>query len=993
MLICCPFCNAEYDCEPGKYECECRAKFSVAADGSVTADPSVHQRKAPKVARIANPWQYETESAEFDIDRTIPPREHIEASSCIDATMPGKRDRKLNGRFEVGDLILGRYKVLSELGQGGMGVVYKCFDEIAGIIIALKALPPELSHNTLEMEDVKENFQLVHNLHHPNIASYNTLERDQKNGNYYLVMECVEGEDLRRWIKRKRKEGVLTLDAVLPLIRQVATALDYAHEQKIIHRDIKPGNIMINAEGHVKVLDFGLAAQIHTSMTRVSMAYHGTSGTAPYMAPEQWRGKAQGAAADQYALAVMTYEMLAGHLPFESADAKVLRSAVLNETSEPLSDIPSYAQNAMERGLAKESEDRFASCTEFVKALEGTAVAGAKHVIRKRNTVQKKAILFCSISLILVSVVVWSILAFAMNRRNSLDEFATDQSHSQDTSSKKLRNEAEVESVNQLEDNANHVAKHVEKNARSSGERHTFILPCNVNLEMVKVEAGSFEMGTKDGENDEDEIPHQVTLTKDFFIGRTEITQAQWKAVMENNPSNFKGDDLPVEWISWNDAMVFCEKLNSMGIAPSGWKFTLPTETQWEFAARGGNKSKGYKYSGSDKIDEVAWFKDNSSSKTHPVGQKKENELGLYDMSGNVSEWCLDNWQEDSRKLKAEFARSNEHGDPSRGDRGGSWGNIEKSCRSVARFFSSGRNIFGGFRIALVQPAEQEIEGKTDEDQSNLIQTTKSTNASYVKAGTTNLEQIQFWDGTVSLPSGANLEMVKVNAGTFEMVTKSRLVWGGYNESPHKAMLMRDFWIGQTEVTQAQWTAVMGNNPSHFKGDDLPVEMVSWNDAMEFCEELNKAGKAPSGWKFTLPTETQWEYAARGGKGSKHFTYSGSSRIDEVAWYVGNSGDITHRYGMTHPVGRKKANELGLYDMSGNVMEWCLDDWIRDSSKQKEEFTRGNDIGGEDRVTRGGGHNSSDDSCRSAAREPLCSYPPSCQRDFIGFRIALVQIQ
>ena len=300
MLIHCPSCNTEYDCEPAKYECECGATFTVEVDGSLSVIELPSKETATSI-----------QTYDFDIDKTIPPKKGDFYQESSDVTIPGKRERKSDGRFATGDLILGRYKVLAELGQGGMGVVYKCFDETAGIEIALKALPPELSHNTLEMEDIKENFQLVHNLHHPNIASSNTLEKDNSNGNYYLIMECVEGEDLRHWIKRKRKDNMLSLETILPIIRQVASALDYAHEQRIIHRDIKPGNIMIDAEEHVKVLDFGLAAQIHTSMTRVSMAYHGTSGTAPYMAPEQWRGQAQGAAADQYALAVMTYEMLA----------------------------------------------------------------------------------------------------------------------------------------------------------------------------------------------------------------------------------------------------------------------------------------------------------------------------------------------------------------------------------------------------------------------------------------------------------------------------------------------------------------------------------------------------------------------------------------------------------------------------------------------------------------------------------------------------------
>ena len=315
-----------------------------------------------------------------DMDKTIPPQRAGANMPDMDKTMPGHHDRKTDGRFAVGDLIMGRYKVLAELGQGGMGVVYKCFDETAGIEVALKALPPELSHNSLEMDDIKDNFQLVHNLHHPNIASSNTLEKNPENGNYYLIMECCEGEDLRRWIKRKHRDCSMTWEEFLSVIRQVANALDYAHAQKIIHRDIKPGNIMIMAAGTVKVLDFGLAAQIHTSMTRVSMAYRGTSGTGPYMAPEQWRGRPQGAASDQYALAVMAYEMLAGSLPFASSDPAVLQQAVLTQQADPIEGLPEHAQNALDRALSKDPAARFNSCADFAAALGGESVAAPQRV-------------------------------------------------------------------------------------------------------------------------------------------------------------------------------------------------------------------------------------------------------------------------------------------------------------------------------------------------------------------------------------------------------------------------------------------------------------------------------------------------------------------------------------------------------------------------------------------------------------------------------------
>ena len=165
-----------------------------------------------------------------------------------------------------------------------------------------------------------------------------------------------------------------------------------------------------------------------------------------------------------------------------------------------------------------------------------------------------------------------------------------------------------------------------------------------VSFEMVEVRGGTFRMGATSEQGSDawdDEKPvHSVTLSS-FYIGKTEVTQALWKAVMGSNPSYFKGDNLPVECVSWNDCQEFIRKLNAL----TGQNFRLPTEAEWEFACRGGNNSRGYKYSGSNYIDNVAWYGYNSGDKTHHVATKLPNELGIYDMSGNVIEWCSD-WYE-----------------------------------------------------------------------------------------------------------------------------------------------------------------------------------------------------------------------------------------------------------------------------------------------------------------------------------------------------------
>lgn len=218
----------------------------------------------------------------------------------------------------------------------------------------------------------------------------------------------------------------------------------------------------------------------------------------------------------------------------------------------------------------------------------------------------------------------------------------------------------------------------------------------NLINNMVYVSGGTFTMGAtseqgSDAYNDE-KPAHRVTLSS-YNIGKYEVTQAEWKAVMGSNPSNFKGDNLPVENVSWNDCQEFIRKLNSL----TGKNFRLPTEAEWEFAARGGNNSRGYKYSGSNDIGSVAWYSGNSGSKTHPIGQKSPNELGLYDMSGNVWEWCQD-WYGDF----SSSSQTNPTGPASGSDRvyrGGSWYFDAGRCR--VSFRGSGAPGYRYYHLGL----------------------------------------------------------------------------------------------------------------------------------------------------------------------------------------------------------------------------------------------------------------------------------------------------
>ena len=230
--------------------------------------------------------------------------------------------------------------------------------------------------------------------------------------------------------------------------------------------------------------------------------------------------------------------------------------------------------------------------------------------------------------------------------------------------------------------------------------------------------------------------------------------------------------------------------------------------------------------------------------------------------------------------------------------------------------------------------------------------------------------------------NGVEFKMIKVEGGTFSMGATSEQSSDEFdNEKPVHSVTLSDYYMGETEVTQELWVAVMGSNPSWFQGDNQrPVESVSWNDCQEFIKELNRLTRK----KFRLPTESEWEYAARGGKYSKDYVYkySGSNNADEVAWYDDNSGRTNS--GRTYPVKTKKANKLGLYDMSGNVWEWCNDRYGDYQSNSQTNPTGPSE--GKYCVIRGGGWNYFDRYVRVSYRD---NGTPGSRTFNGGLRLAL----
>lgn len=457
-----------------------------------------------------------------------------------------------------------------------------------------------------------------------------------------------------------------------------------------------------------------------------------------------------------------------------------------------------------------------------------------------------------------------------------------------------------------------------------------------VSFAMVDVEGGDFLMGATDEQVSDalgGEYPVRQISLSDFAISQTEVTQELWKAVMGNNPSpDTTSLKRPVVNVSWDECQTFVRKLSHL----TGENFRLPTEAQWEYAARGGKKTKQYKYAGAALADNVAWHFANSTNRVQLIAKKAPNELGLYDMSGNVREWCQD-WfatYDGDMLLNPKGPTTGSY----RVIRGGSVANHMRNVRISHRDGLAPKERHADLGLRIVKVKEEEV--LATPVQPYIIPKHETTLRFDVK--------------------GVSFTMVKVASGSFIMgaTPEHRDVANDW-EKPMHYVTLPEYFIGQTEVTQELWKAVMDSVPATFQNDPTnPVEGVSWNDCQTFIKRLN----ALTGANFRLPTEAEWEYAARGGTEEKKDMYSGGSEVNDVAWYKENS------IGSTHPVGLKKPNKLGLYDMSGNVWEWCQD-WYGEYDAASQINPKGpEDSNTKRKVVRGGSWAYDSNLCRTSTR-------------------------
>ena len=576
----------------------------------------------------------------------------------------------------------GKYRIIKKLGQGGFGITYLAENTLLEGKVAIKEfffkeycerdnatrhVTIPTSGNREIVERFKQKFikeaKTIFRLNHPNIVRIHDVF--EENDTAYYVMEYIEGESLGDMVKRR---GAIPEAEALGYVKDAASALVYIHSKNINHLDIKPGNLMKRKEdGKVLVIDFGVAKQYDlatsqgTTTTPVGIS-HG------YSPAEQYRKngvQSFSPQSDVYALAATLFKLLTGSTPPEAMEiqdeglpvaelqAKQISRPVISAIAMAMKGRHERTQSVAEFMSNLKSEDTqdtvvFPDATGTGRKRKETEEKAAKEkakVERKRKETEEKATK--KKATFVVTIVVVAIVAIWL----------------------------------MIPSNKNKVEEELAKITEASYSKG--ILTVNgIKYNMVRVEGCTFRMGATSEQDcdayDIEEPVHSVTLSS-YYIGKTEVTQALWKAVMGSNPSKFKGENLPVENVSWDDCQVFVRKLNSL----TGQNFRLPTEAEWEFACRGGNNSLGYKYSGSDNIDNVAWFDCNSGRKTHFVATKSPNELGIYDMSGNVWEWCSD-WYD----KYSSGAQANPKGPESgsgRVSRGGGWFSLARLCRSSNR--------------------------------------------------------------------------------------------------------------------------------------------------------------------------------------------------------------------------------------------------------------------------------------------------------------------
>jgi len=590
---------------------------------------------------------------------------------------------------------LGHYRILRQIGAGGMGTVYLAENTQLNCRVAIKIphFREEEGHEPIER--FYREGRMAQTIHHPYICP--VYDIGETAGFHYLTMPFIEGTPLNRLIGPKHE---WSQRRAAELIRRVAMALEALHQRQVIHRDLKPHNIMVRANDEPMLMDFGLARSLKVGQHRLTSTGE-TLGTPAYMSPEQITADptALCPGTDVYSLGIILYELLTGRPPFFADNLWTLFNQIMSSPP-PLpttrrKDLDPDLEAVCMKALEKKPAERFPSMVAMAQALAmylNRAVARAPEPVATTVPAPPPPRPFVSRStppplvppplhpdLIAPCPQCWCRLKLAgslWGHKARCPQCKTVLRVPED-----LDIPDTLADLKKPDDDTPTTPSPVPRPLRD--------LLSPIGMKFIWVPPGKFVMGSPPGEEGRsgDELPHRVTLTRGFFLGASPVTQGQWMAVMGHNPSRFRGENRPVESVSWEDCEEFCKKLSRL----DGKSYRLPTEAEWEYACRAGttgpfsfgatlsteqaNYDGTYIYNGGKK--------GSYRRTTTPIGSFPPNAWGLCDMHGNVWEWCAD-WYGEYPDRDVTDPTGPDSGED-RVQRGGSWVYGPRGARSACR--------------------------------------------------------------------------------------------------------------------------------------------------------------------------------------------------------------------------------------------------------------------------------------------------------------------
>ncbi len=939
---------------------------------------------------------------------------------------------------------LGPYQIIAQLGVGGMAAVFKAYQPKMDRYIALKILPRHFSKNPEFISRFSQEARVIAQLEHPHILPVHDF--GESDGYTYLAMRLVEGGTLADFLREK---GKLELTKINSIISQAGGALGYAHNKGIIHRDFKPGNVLLDEFENCLLTDFGIAklVEVTSHLTHTG----GILGTPNYIAPEQGEGKPIDSRSDLYSLGVVLYQMVVGDVPYK-ADTPM--AVVYKHINAPLPlprqrvpDLPEPVERVILKALAKNPNDRYSTAAELVNALQSAIQppVGYTQEIQKRDpdlepsiaaietpddpvetpsepsegpareiieTTEKvrtgRGWAYGILAIALLAVLGGGGLYYYKNLF-SVQPILTVESNP--TGANVYVDEGHVGispvKVQTLTPGAHTVR--ISKDRYEDYQENVFIQkeePRSIKADLVLMSFGDLEVvSNPSGAEVFIDFVHRGTTP----IALHSLPKGTLKVMVKKE--GFDPWESTVEIVPLKKVQVSADFLTNYGELnissdPSGADVTVDgkkvgkTPLSLKKIKKGAHKINIYKSRFGAWKQEILV----EASKVSEVNATLVSSFGSLKVETvpDGADVFIDGKKQGISPLQIKKIK-----------KGTVTVEAKKTCYALSKKkvrIRGGKDTEVRFEMQTVcgdlavasEPSGAEwyldgkYIGKTPGVKKNVVKGphevvvkkkgyTAWSQRAEVLAGKKAVLQasLSVVGPKMKIKNSLGMAFVYIKPGTFMMGSPKNEPGRDDDENQHQVTLSKGFYMQTTEVTQAQWQAVMGNSPSYFKncGNDCPVERVSWNDVQKFIRKLNSR---ESNVTYRLPTEAEWEYAARAGSPTA-FANGGISNIkcgyddnlDAMGWYCGNSNR------KTHPVAQKDPNSWGLYDMHGNVWEWCQD-WFGDYPAESVTDPAGPSVS-LFRTTRGGSWESEAGYCRSGDRG--MSFPYSDMSTGQGFRL------